>query len=213
MSLPRHLLWDWNGTLFDDTAACVAAINVLLAERALPVLSIDDYRRRFGFPVKTFYLALGFQLEREDWDLLARRFHDLYLDHPGKQVRPEARAALAWADDRGIPQSLLSACEQGILDALLDRHALRRHFAQVCGSDNLHGQSKLEAGCALLPALGLPPDDVLLIGDTLHDHEVAQALGCRCLLIANGHQTAERLQSSGRAVLASLSELAAAVNE
>ena len=34
---------------------------------------------------------------------------------------------------------------------------------------------------------------VLLIGDTIHDYEVAQGLNTDCLLISNGHQNNEKI--------------------
>ena len=40
---------------------------------------------------------------------------------------------------------------------------------------------------------GVDPKKVLFIGDTDHDYEVATSIGVDCLLIANGHQSKERL--------------------
>jgi phosphoglycolate phosphatase-like HAD superfamily hydrolase len=42
------------------------------------------------------------------------------------------------------------------------------------------------------------------VGDTLHDAEVAAAMGASAVLVDGGHQTAERLASSGLFVAASL---------
>jgi phosphoglycolate phosphatase len=83
------------------------------------------------------------------------------------------------------------------------------YFDHVCGVDNLYGHSKLDLGRALLTRLALPPHRVLLIGDSLHDHEVADALGTRCLLVAQGHQSYARLARSGAPVLESLGDLRA----
>ena len=38
------------------------------------------------------------------------------------------------------------------------------------------------------------PEDTLMIGDTLHDAEVAEALGFDCLLFAGGHNSEWRLR-------------------
>ena len=46
------------------------------------------------------------------------------------------------------------------------------------------------------------------MGDTLHDHELAEALGCHCLLYVQGHQTAERLTASGVPLIDSLADVA-----
>ncbi len=48
---------------------------------------------------------------------------------------------------------------------------------------------------------------MLLIGDTIHDHEVSVEIGCECILVADGHQSIERLSVSGRRVAKNLLEL------
>ena len=35
------VLWDWNGTLLDDTAACLAALNAMLTRRGRPPITGD----------------------------------------------------------------------------------------------------------------------------------------------------------------------------
>ena len=55
----------------------------------------------------------------------------------------------------------------------------------------------------------LPYDnhEVIMIGDTVHDSEVADAMGIDCLLLDHGHMGKERLQKTGRKVLSSMSQI------
>jgi len=46
-----------------------------------------------------------------------------------------------------------------------------------------------------------------LIGDTIHDFEVATELGVKCILIADGHQSLERLMQTGGIVIGDLNQL------
>ena len=48
------------------------------------------------------------------------------------------------------------------------------------------------------------PESTVFIGDTLHDYDVAQAIGCRCILVEGGHQLPETLKNSGAIVAKSL---------
>ncbi|MBE0642238.1 MAG: HAD hydrolase-like protein, partial [Bacteroidales bacterium] len=75
---------------------------------------------------------------------------------------------------------------------------------EVSGIHNHHADGKLAAGHNLLQRLPFPPHQILLIGDTLHDAEVARELGIHCLLIAQGHQSESRLRSSEIRVLPDL---------
>ncbi|MGB5849555.1 MAG: HAD hydrolase-like protein [Ignavibacteriaceae bacterium] len=48
---------------------------------------------------------------------------------------------------------------------------------------------------------------VLLIGDTIHDYEVAQGLNTDCMLVSNGHQNSEKLKSLNIPVYNNLEEI------
>jgi len=46
-----------------------------------------------------------------------------------------------------------------------------------------------------------------MVGDTVHDYEVAQAMGTDCILIASGHNSRDRLEETGVLVLDSPNEI------
>ena len=73
-------------------------------------------------------------------------------------------------------------------------------------SDDLGG-GKAGLAAGYMRRKGIDPEEALFVGDTVHDFEVAQSIGCRCVLIAGGHQSVERLAATGTAVLDSLAEL------
>ena len=45
------------------------------------------------------------------------------------------------------------------------------------------------------------PKQVVFIGDSVHDYEVAQAVGAECILIADGHEHEERLKKTNATVI------------
>ena len=49
---PRHVIWDWNGTLVDDAWLCVEIVNELLARRGLALTTPCRYSEVFGFPLR-----------------------------------------------------------------------------------------------------------------------------------------------------------------
>ncbi len=48
---------------------------------------------------------------------------------------------------------------------------------------------------------GFDPARAVMIGDSVHDYEVAQALGVGCVLQSGGHQPPETLQKTGAPVV------------
>jgi phosphoglycolate phosphatase len=204
----RHIIWDWNGTLLDDAHACVAAINQMLEKRRLPLVDIHQYQDIFGFPVKDYYLTLGFDFTKDSWDSVAREYHDIYgVTSVQAPLREGSLEILRRLRARGVPMSILSACELSILEKMLNERGIRSFFEHIRGLSNLYATSKTDLGHALLVEIGIPPAQVLLIGDTLHDCEVAQELGCECLLVAGGHQSERRLARCGCEVVSDLREV------
>ena len=49
--------------------------------------------------------------------------------------------------------------------------------------------------------------EVLFIGDTDHDFEVAQSIGTDCLLISHGHHCHARLIKTGAPIVSSLEDI------
>ena len=187
---PRYVLWDWNGTLLDDTQAALDTLNVLLRRRGAPEITMAFYRDHFAFPVRPFYAAIGMAPDEEDWDALAREYHDTYAMQP-KRLNPQAIAALEAVRAAGVRQSILSALRQDLLDEITGRLGVADYMDCVYGVDNLDGASKLDRALELLSRLdGVDP---VVIGDALHDKEVADALGVDCVLCGQGSHAAWRL--------------------
>ncbi len=193
--------------MLDDTLAGMNAVNAMLLARGLPTIDLTCYRDTFGFPVRNFYQKVGFRLDTENWDAMADEFHRHFLADTTIRLHSQTYATLNQLSDSGITQSVLSASEQSILEKKLSEYKLSHFFDHVYGVDNLYGHSKLEIGRALLKAIELPLAEIILIGDSLHDHEVAQHLNVGCLLIDQGHQSRKRLLESAAPVLSDLSEL------
>lgn len=198
-----HILWDWNGTLLDDLDLCVASLERLCMRRGLAVVNADTYRARFGFPVQDFYAAVGFDFSREPFQAIAMEWAQHYVPavFTSARLHVGAEDVLTAVRERGIAQSVLSAYHHEALNALVNHFGLSGYFESVTGLADMAAESKLEVGRAWLEGAGCAPEQVLLVGDTTHDFEVAQALGLRCALVAGGHQARERLEATGAPVL------------
>lgn len=203
----RYIIWDWNGTLLDDVDSAVNALNRMLAVRGLAPTTRDYYRAHFGFPVRPFYAELGVDLAHEDWDRICVDFHR-FVDNEPKILRTDACAALELARDAGVRQAILSALREDLLRRDVAAAGVADFFEAIYGVDNLDGASKLSRGHDLVRdrALSAPALELFFIGDTLHDVEVARELGAKCILVDDGHQTAERLAASGAPVAPTLTD-------
>ena len=208
LSQIRCIIWDWNGTLLDDVELCVQTINEMLEKRNLQTLSISGYKEVFSFPVKNYYQKIGFDFQNEPFEIPALEFTERYNNQVvGCQLHESSFSILSYFHSIGIRQFILSAMKQDILEECLNHYRISHFFEHVSGLDNHYAVSKLENGHRLISDLKLEVDNLILIGDTVHDFEVANALGCRCVLLANGHQSKEVLQATGAVIIGQLSQL------
>jgi len=191
-----HILWDWNGTLLDDTDAALSTLNIMIAARGGTPIGMPFYLDNFAFPVRPFYDRIGISARDEDeWNAIAREYHETYLRQP-KRLNADAVPALEAAKAAGCAQSILSALRQDFLDAQTKEYGVAGYFERICGSDNMHGASKVARARELMSELrAVRRSTFVLIGDALHDKEVADALGIPCVLCAQGSHAEWRLRA------------------
>ncbi len=190
------ILWDWNGTLLDDAQYSANVMNPLLMEYHLqPFSSIEEYREIFSFPVIDYYRRLGFP--EEALEACGRRWMDRYIaDEKTVSLRKGAVQTLQCMRAKGEKQMLLSASKTDLLEKQTRERGIRPLLDGILGLDNIWAASKVAIAQNYLFHSGTPPEECCMIGDTLHDAEVARSIGCACVLLTGGHQTKEKLQSA-----------------
>ncbi len=194
---PEYCIWDFNGTILDDVETGIRAVNHLLAERGLKLLGgREEYRSMFGFPVRTYYERLGFDFDREPYEVVAPLWVEQYLRYVSEaNMFEDVPEVLAFLRDRGIRQVVLSATEQHMLVDQLSSLGITAYFDEILGLDNIHAISKFSLAEEWRSRH--PSARVLWLGDTDHDCSVGKAIGAECMLITRGHQSPERLKALG----------------
>ena len=189
-----HIIWDFNGTIYDDVDACIKSANRLLGAYDLKLLtSVEESRSLFGFPIQDYYARMGFDFDKIPYAELAPEWMDYYFEYSANAtVYPDIPEALDALHKKGMEQWILSATEVNMLRGQLQGLGILDRFDGILGLDNIHARSKKEIGVAWKSAN--PDICALMIGDTDHDAEVAEAMGIDCVLVAAGHQSRQRLE-------------------
>ncbi|MBT3252609.1 MAG: HAD family hydrolase [Candidatus Marinimicrobia bacterium] len=204
----KHIMWDWNGTLLDDSRMAVMVINKTLAKRAMPTISHAHYQKIFGFPVIDYYRRLGFDFVDESFEVVGTEFIDGYEKHKfDVGLHAGVEEILLKLSSLRVSHSILSAYKQNTLDELVAHFGLTHRFLKIVGLNNHYAHSKVDNAIQLMSELEYDPSETLFVGDTEHDFEVAEAIGVNCVLIPGGHQTREALESTGAQVINNLVEL------
>lgn len=204
----KHIIWDWNGTIFNDVNMGIDIINQLLIPRGLKTLTVDVYKKVFTIPVKDYYANLGFDFSKEPFEIVGKYWMDEYERRKFEcGLYNGVEKLMNKIQNLGIGQSILSAYSQHTLEEMVDHFNLRKYFTHIVGLDNIYAASKMHLGKDLMKRLGNGKGETLVIGDTLHDFEVASEIGADCVLVANGHQDKNRLLDATKNVIDTIEDL------
>lgn len=204
----RQIAWDWNGTLLNDAEVSCMAISEMLEKRGLGSVSLDEYREKIAFPAINMYYDSGFDLQKESYEDIANEFTGNYLKRFEKiELQKDAAAVLDKFRQRGTRQHIVSASSRDILIRQIEKYGLKPFFTHIFGQRNNYAESKVHLAQKLGKLTGCSPDEILFIGDTVHDYEVAKEAGFHCLLVSNGHCSRERLGATGAPVFPDLTAL------
>lgn len=193
----------------DDAALCVNIMNAMLFRRNRRPISLNFYREWFDLPVYRYYERLAFDPIEDPLKKISYEFIEAYERRRLEcHLQPNTQLILEGLLRIGTTHSILSAYRQAYLDEIIAYFGLKGYFIRLIGQNNIYGEGKLEAGRAWLNELGIPPCQVLLIGDTVHDFSVASALGIDCILLSHGHHSLNRLRQCGVKVFSSFAQIA-----
>lgn len=203
-----HVIWDWNGTLVNDADLCVEIVNELLVEFDQKPINIKFYLDNFEFPVKNFYRKIGLPTTLKLYDYLSNKFIQSYRErYILCQLQLGTLKCISKLCSFNISQSVLSAGMQSDLDIFIKHFQLTKYFNTVNGVNDIHASGKLDLGIRHVNQISSHKSQILLIGDTLHDAEIAQNIGVKCLLYSGGHNSKLLLRQSGFPIIHTLSEV------
>ncbi len=184
----QYAIFDFNGTILDDVKVSVDCLNKTIKKYLLrDFISVEEYKRIFTFPVKKYYEAVGFDFDQLDWYEVGQFWMNEYLNNYNKcKLNDGVIDLLIKNKANGIKNVVLSASRIDILSKQLKDLGIIDYFDEILGIDNIYATSKLPIGLNFIA--DKDRKQCVMIGDTLHDLEVANSMGIRCILVSHGHQ-------------------------
>lgn len=204
----KHIIWDWNGTLFHDIEAVVGATNAAFRSYGMAPLTAESFREMYTRPIwRAYERLLGRPLREGEWAELDQGYHDSYHELMRScELDATARLALDSWQASGGTQSLLSMWYHERLVPTVHGFGIDGYFARVDGLRGAGGGPKSEHMAAHLAALELDPSEVLVIGDSVDDADAARDLGARAVVYTGGASSRSSLESTGAPVVDRLAD-------
>lgn len=204
----KTVIFDFNGTILDDLDLCFNILNKMLNMCNHPSITKERYLDIFTFPVIEYYKKAGFDFSKESFDELAKIFMDLYQPNSLKCTLHKGIVELIKKyRNEGKKIVLLSASKRNLMIEQLESFGIINLFDEILGTGTINAVGKIEIAREYLNSNHIDNNTTIMIGDTLHDDEIAKVLGVQSFLIAKGHQSKERLMTSNAYVLNDINEI------
>lgn len=196
--MKKYIFLDFNGTIIDDVDLCLELLNEILKKQHKPEVTKKTYKNIFTFPVRKYYELAGVDFTIESFESLADWFISTYQPLSLQcKLYPKSIETFVELRSRGYHLVILSASEKHNLMEQCKNFGIDGYFDAILGIDNIHAESKIQIALNFMESQAIIGKDILFIGDTLHDLEVARALHANCMLVTCGHQSEEVLGQGG----------------
>jgi phosphoglycolate phosphatase len=191
------IVFDWDGTIIDSTGTIAECIQQAAAEMGLRVPDEDQARHVIG-------LGLHDSLRHAVPDLAASRYGDfvaLYRKHflareDTMKLFPGIPELLSQLKERHVLAIATGKSRRG-LDRSLDAGGLRQYFTASRCADESRPKPHPAMLMELMTELGKDKGEMLMIGDTSHDLEMANAAGVDGLAVTYGAHGEAGLRACG----------------
>jgi phosphoglycolate phosphatase len=201
------VLFDMDGTLVDTLPDIAGAVNAALDELGLTPLPVE----RIGVFVGKGPRILASRVLAEQPTLSAdersARIQPLldgyvrnYAPRIGREssLYPGVHEALAELSEKGYALGVVTNALQHLAEKVLARFDLARFMTLVLGGDGVsHGKPAPDPMWKACRALGVAPEDTLMVGDSENDVLAARAAGCAIVVVPYGYNAGEPATSLG----------------
>lgn len=202
-----HIFWDFNGTIIDDVGNALQCVNDMLERKGRQPITLDDYYTYVETPIIGFYRHI-LPPDELDFQDISRQFHSDYARHINETGLAEgAYELLHKLKAMGVHQYIITANILSEAEELIEKFCISACFDKILGAENTLAESKIDRAKAFFKELNINRNDAILIGDTLHDLETANALGIDCVLVSYGHQGRRLLEEHNAFTVNSLKDV------
>lgn len=209
-TLPRAVIFDFDGTLADSYDAITASVNHVRAANGLPALPEAEVKQHVGRGLEKLLADLlpGTDIDR---NVALYRAHHVAVMREHTRLLPGARAALEALKRAGRLLAVCSNKKVAFTRALLDSLGVAAFFDAVLGPDDVpQPKPAPDMLLAALARLDVAAAEALYVGDMAVDVQTARAAGVAVWVVPTGSADRAALEAARPdRIIEGLGELAA----
>jgi phosphoglycolate phosphatase len=190
------LIFDWDGTLMDSTAAIANSIIASCVDMGLPVPSLAEASHIIGLGLSEAIATLLPDLSETDYPAFTARYrhHFLGQDHLLPLFEGVAQT-LPYLHSQGYWMTVATGKSRRGLDRALDQSQMRPYFHATRCADEVNSKPHPDMILQLMDYCVVPPERTLMIGDTSHDLLMAKNAGVASVGVSYGAHEEDSLRA------------------
>lgn len=186
----KHIIFDWSGTVVDDLPPVIEATNAVLTFAGRPSMDRETFRRRFKLPYTKFYEEETPHVPMAD---LEREFRAAFsLSTAPVTILPAAFAFLETMQKQQRRMFVLSSAPAAAVVSQAHDLGIHHFF------EHFHAGivDKREYIAGLMKQHDLHAEDLMYVGDMVHDVETARHAGIFSVAVLTGYDYPEVLHAA-----------------
>lgn len=198
----KLVAFDWNGTIFADTAAILEGVNKALEVVHVKPISLSTFQKHFDVPVTKTYLGVGIPATVIKSKALEinKAFHLNYEKRAARvRTRAFAKKLLWWLAKNHIKSIIFSNHIDEPIRKQLKRLRVEEYFLAVLANSDIHSalktRSKQDKLKDYIKNNKFLTDEVIILGDTVEEIEIGKELGLITIVITDGNCSTLRLKA------------------
>jgi phosphoglycolate phosphatase len=205
------IVFDWDGTLLDSATGIAISIQEASREMGLEVPSRERASHVIGLGLMDALRHAVPDLPEKSYAEFAERYRKHFLTREeGMDLFPGVPELLAGLQEAGYTLAVATGKSRKGLERALRASGLGAHFAATRCADESRSKPDPAMLFELMGELSRAPGELLMIGDTSHDLEMATNAAVDAVGVTYGaHPEASLRACSPRGVVGSVAELSA----
>ncbi|MBM3602266.1 MAG: HAD family hydrolase [Alphaproteobacteria bacterium] len=194
--IPPVLMFDFDGTLVDSREAITSSVLKALDEFGLPPLPPEVIAGNIGLPAPVALARALPDLDADTVNQLVIRYRHHYATHGQFQHAPYAGVddLLPALKAKGFRLAIATAKPSAPLADLMNRYGWNELFeARRGGDDVVNSKPAPDMLFSLMEQMAVPPNDCLMIGDSIYDMQMGKAAGVATCAVTWGYSVPETL--------------------
>ena len=198
--MTQLVVLDFDGTLADTQPIIIASIQATLKELHLPERTDAECRTIIGLPLAECFTTLcsvDDTTAERCADVYRRVFDELNTDGTVR-LFPHVLETIKAMHDRGLQLAICSSRGRPTLEGFVKTFRLEHYVSMVVSANDVeHHKPHPEPVQKILAALGVAPEEAIVVGDANYDILMGRAAGCRTVGVTYGNQSADDLRAAG----------------